>query len=165
MAYYAKVIDSTVVAVIESKVSQPGYLECNADVLMGWLYNGSEFSAPPATQPQPEVVIVGLAINGTQQITVENRVIISAGQSLAVVSRIVAGGQVMPVTDTFAVPISRVRGDVDQTVRVQFINGEANFSVAFPRSGEYAVLPEWLNMYLPADKQLAFQPFYISVTV
>lgn len=126
---------------------------------VGWLYDGSAFSAPL----QPEVVITSLSVSG-QQTPLSSRVILSAGQSVAVTARIEAGGLVLPKTDRFAVPICRVRGDVDQTVNVQFYGGVAEFSVQFPRSGEYAVLPEWLNMHLPADQQLAFQPFYISVT-
>lgn len=135
----------------------------SGSAMIGDLYDGEQFTAPEPQQVV-EVVITGLAINGTQQISLRNRVVLSAGQSLGVTAQIRLGGQVLQITDSFAVPISRVRGDVDQTVDVQFVNGAAAFAVQFPRSGEYAVLPEWLNMHLPADQQMAFEPFYISVT-
>ncbi len=130
---------------------------------IGWLYDGQDFTPPPEQQPKPKVVITGLEVSGTPA-TVSSRIIINAGQALTVSASLMAGETVLPVTDTFAMPISRVRGDVDQTVRVDFVNGSANFTVNFPRSGEYAVLPEWLNMHLPPEQQMDFEAFYISVT-
>lgn len=162
MSNYAHIVAGVVAGIIESEVPQPGTVEAPEGATIGWLYDGEQFTAP-APQQVVEVVITGLAINGTQQINLARRVVISAGQSLGVTAQIRLGGQVLQITDSFAVPISRVRGDVDQTVDVQFINGAAAFIVQFPRSGEYAVLPEWLNMHLPADQQMAFEPFYISV--
>lgn len=111
-----------------------------------------------------KVVITGLSIGGVQQLTLNPRVVISAGQSLHVQTRITIGGQTDDISDYFAVPICRVRGDVDQTVKAHFVNGVAQIIVNFPRSGEYAVLPEWLNMHLPDDQQMDIEPFYISVT-
>lgn len=164
MGRYAIVEDGKVgnVTIAESPLFENWIQSDTAQI--GWLYDGQNFTAPPPEQPKPKVVIVGLSVGGNA-VALSSRIIISAGQSLSVTARSMAGNTVLPVTDTFAMPISRVRGDVDQTVRVDFVNGEANFAVSFPRSGEYAVLPEWLNMHLPVDQQLEFEPFYISVTV
>lgn len=162
MNRYAVIKDGAVVNMVVADDPQSHDWVPAGSAAIGWLYDGEQFTAPP-THEQPEVVITGLAINGTQQINLARRVVISAGQSLGVTAQIRRGGQVLQITDSFAVPVSRVRGDVDQTIDVQFINGAAAFIVQFPRSGEYAVLPEWLNMHLPADQQMAFEPFYISV--
>lgn len=112
---------------------------------------------------KPRVAIIGLAVDSVAK-ALANRVIIEVGEVLDVTVRFEMGGQLLPVNDSFAVPISKVREGVEQTKRANFVDGVATMSVTFERSGEFAVLPEWLNLHLPADQQVEFEPFYISVT-
>jgi hypothetical protein len=120
---------------------------------------GAVFGEPE----RPQVKITALTKNGAS-IPLTGRVVIKAGQSISVSAQIELNGQVIPVSDTFAVPVSRVGGDIDQTIEAVFVDGLAQIDVDFPRSGEYAVLAEWLNLHLPPEQQMNFEPFYISVT-
>lgn len=131
---------------------------------IGWLCDGENFTPPPAPSAPVRVIITGLAINGTQQITPRSRVVIRAGQSLGVVAETRQGGQLVPVTDSFAVPIGRVNGAVETTERAEFIGGIANMLIPFPNPGEFEVTQALLNLYLPPEQQMLFDTFNISVT-
>lgn len=124
---------------------------------VGWVQIGGGFFPPPSIR------ITGL-YSGGQPLPLSNRALLSAGGSLRVTARAESGDSVIPMTDSFALPICRVQGGVDQTVLIQFFGGVADFTVDFPRSGEYVVLEDWANMHLPPEKRLSLNPFYISVT-
>lgn len=134
---------------------------------IGWLLEDGELVPPPAPPVPAEpvrVVITGLAINGTQQITPRSRVVIRAGQSIGVVAETRQGGQLVPVSDSFAVPIGRVNGAVETTERAEFVGGIANMLIPFPSAGEFEVTQALLNLYLPPEQQMLFDTFNISVT-
>jgi hypothetical protein len=166
MSKYAMVENGVVLGVVGASVPQPNTIEAPDNVSPGWLYDGETFTQPPEPQQaaKPRVVIVGLMIDGVTPVPLASRVILIAGQSLGVTVNITIDGQALPITDDFAVPISRVHGDVDQTVRASFVDGVAQMLVPFDRSGEYAVTEEWLNYHLPPEQQMDFDSFYISVT-
>lgn len=133
---------------------------------IGWLLVDGELTPPLATvaTTPPRVVITGLAINGTQMITPRPRVVLRQGQSLGVTVQIQKEGQLLPITDSFAVPIGRVGGAVEQTERAEFTGGTANMLIPFNSSGEFEVTQALLNLYLPPEQQMLFDTFNISVT-
>lgn len=161
---YSIVVDGVVIntAVADEPLSDNWVQSDTANI--GWLYDGEDFTPPSAPAEPVRVLITGLSINGTQQITPRSRVVLRAGQSLGVVAETRQGGQVVPVTDSFALPIGRVNGAVETTERAEFIGGIANMLIPFPSAGEFEVTQALLNLYLPLEQQMLFDTFNISVT-
>lgn len=124
---------------------------------VGWVKIGEDFCPPPSIR------ITGLHSNGVN-LPLSNRALLSAGGSIRVTARVESGDSVLPITEAFALPICRVQGDIDQTVLVQFFGGVADFTVNFPRSGEFVVLEDFANMHLAPEKRFSLNAFYISVT-
>jgi hypothetical protein len=130
---------------------------------IGWLYDGSSFSAPPDSR-RHQVKITGIMKNGITPIPLSNRAVINKSESLGVTARFqTADGELLLINDTFGMPIYQLGGIVEQTIGVQFIDGTAQMLVDFEKSGEYVVTSEGLNLHLPNDQKLDFETFYISV--
>lgn len=164
---YAIVINSVAINVVEAEQPMAENWVRSDTAGIGWLLESGELVPPPAPPAPAEpvrVVITGLAINGTQQITPRSRVVLRAGQSLGVVAETRQGSQLAPVTDSFALPIGRVNGAVETTERAEFIGGIANMLIPFPSAGEFEVTQALLNLYLPPEQQMLFDTFNISVT-
>lgn len=92
-----------------------------------------------------------------------NRAVITQGGSVDLTVEIRQGESVLPINDSFAMPIRRVYGAVERTVMMEFIDGVCSKSIAFNDSGEFEVSHELVNMHLPEDSQFEFDGFYISV--
>lgn len=130
-------------------------------VSIGWLHDGESFSAPTGRN---KVKIAGLMRNGVNPVALSSRVLISQGESLGVTARFEnSAGDLLPLTDTFGMPIYQLGGIVDQTIAVNFIDGTAQLFVTFDKSGEYVVTADGINLHLPDEQKLDFESFYISV--
>ena len=152
------------VAVAESPIDE-NWIECDGLVQAGWLYSAeSSFTAPPEPEKPNRVRITGLTKGGVDQIAVARRIIITEGTALGVTARFeTAAGDLIQLTDSFAVPIYQVGGIVDQSVGANFIDGIAQLMVTFSKSGEYVVNEQGLNMHLPEGSKLSFDDLFISV--
>jgi hypothetical protein len=124
----------------------------------------------PVTAWQAEVVqrnrvkITGLMQGGVTPVPVARRVSVPQNGSLGVTARLeTADGQLIPLTDSFNVPIFQVGGIVEKTVRANFVDGITQLLVNFPKSGEYVVTQEGLNLHLPEESKLDFENLFISV--
>lgn len=132
-------------------------------IQIGWTYENETFTAPTVTGKN-KIVIKSLVINNGLLSPPKSRVIIQKGQSImATVEFRSFSNALIPITDLFAVPVYQLGGIVAQSVSANFLSGVAQVSVTFPESGEFVVTEEGLNLHLPEEQKLSFQPFYISV--
>jgi hypothetical protein len=131
---------------------------------IGWGYDGTVFVPPAPPAQRYQVKITGLTENGVTQLNVARRVAIPLGASLGVTAQFqTLGGVVTPLNDSFNVPIFQVGGIVEKTVRATFYEGTTQLLVTFPKSGEYVVTKDGLNMHLPEESKLEFEDLFITV--
>ena len=70
-------------------------------------------------------------------------------------------GNVLPLNDSFAMPVNRVGGVNYKTVKMTFVDGVCNKSIAWPDAGEFEITKEMINLHL--EDELDFDGFNISV--
>ncbi len=133
----------------------------SADAGIGWRIVDGELVPPAST---PAIVITSLSVGGLQPLPVSSRVVIRMGQALRVAVEARRDGQLLPLNDSFAVPIRRVGGAVEMTERADFSNGAALISVPFMQQGEFEVTQELVNMHLPPEQRMVFSGLNITVT-
>ena len=72
------------------------------------------------------------------------------GDLITLTGRMVNGlGQVVPMTDQFAVPVENEQGEVILIKLAEFVDGEATVSFTPTRSGYYCVTQSGINHKLP----------------
>lgn len=70
-------------------------------------------------------------------------------------------GNVLPINDSFAVPVGRVGGANYKTIKMTFTGGVCNKSITWPDAGEFEITGDMVNMHL--EDKLDFDGFNISV--
>ena len=70
-------------------------------------------------------------------------------------------GNLIPLNDTFAMPVNRVGGVNYKTVKMTFVDGVCYKSIAWPDAGEFEITKEMINLHL--EYELDFDGFNISV--
>lgn len=70
-------------------------------------------------------------------------------------------GNTLPLNDSFAMPVNRVGGVNYKTVKMTFVEGVCNKSIAWPDAGEFEITKAMVNLHL--EDELDFDGFNISV--
>ena len=92
------------------------------------------------------------------------RALVEVGNSLTVTAEIRdADDNVLPVTDSFAMPVGRVGGVNYRTLMMNFGNGICNKTTTWNDAGEFEVTEDMINMHLDENSKLEFSGFNISV--
>lgn len=73
-------------------------------------------------------------------------------------------GTVLPITQTFAVPIQDATGAVIRVKSIPMVNGTATVSLSFAASGYYQITQQCLNAKLPAMSIILDTPLEVTVT-
>lgn len=92
------------------------------------------------------------------------RAVLVKGTDLTVTVEIRDGnGSLIPVTDSFAMPIGRLGGTNYRTLLMEFVDGVCEKTSTWLDAGEFEVTPDMINIHLPPEQQLEFSGFNISV--
>jgi len=92
------------------------------------------------------------------------RALVEVGNSLTVTAEIrEADGNVLPVTDSFAMPVGRVSGSNYRTLMMNFVDGVCSKTTKWNDAGEFEVTEKMINMHLDESEKLEFEGFNISV--
>jgi hypothetical protein len=63
-------------------------------------------------------------------------------------------GNLLPITDSFAVPIQQLKGAVVDSLALNFTDGKAALTETWFNSGEFVITQELLNTYIDNTQQL-----------
>ena len=90
------------------------------------------------------------------------RVLLDIGDTLDVTVEFQdSDGNILPLNDSFAMPVNRVGGVNYKTVKMTFVDGVCNKSIAWPDAGEFEITKTMVNLHL--EDELDFDGFNISV--
>lgn len=73
-------------------------------------------------------------------------------------------GNVLPISETFAVPIQDATGAVVRVKSIPMVSGAATVSLSFPASGYYQITQQCLNAKLPGMTIILDTPLEVTVT-
>jgi len=92
------------------------------------------------------------------------RALVEVGNSLPTTAEIRdADDNLLPVTDSFAMPVGRVGGANYRTIMMDFVDGVCNKTITWNDAGEFEVTESMINMHLDESSKLEFAGFNISV--
>lgn len=93
-----------------------------------------------------------------------NRVTVAEGTTVSLSIEVRdSDGNVLPLSDTFAVPVRRIGGAVERTVGISFTDGVASKDITWPSSGEFEITKDLINMHLPPEQHFKFERLVFSV--
>ena len=94
----------------------------------------------------------------------DKRAVVAQGGELTVDIEIQDNdGNLLDVTDNFAMPVGKVGMGNYTTLMIPFINGEASRSYAWNDAGEFEITSAMINMHLDESSKLDFDGFNITV--
>ena len=73
-------------------------------------------------------------------------------------------GNMLPISETFAVPIQDATGAVVRVKSIPMVSGAATVSLSFPASGYYQITQQCLNAKLPGMTIILDTPLEVTVT-
>ena len=92
------------------------------------------------------------------------RALVEVGNSLTVTVEIRdADDNLLPVTDSFAMPVGRVGGANYRTLMMNFVDGVCSKTTTWNDAGEFEVTESMINVHLDENSKLEFSGFNISV--
>lgn len=161
-SFYAKIENNIVIGISDLSGDVEDNNQIKIDTfdtsLLGKIYdpNTGEFTEP-FKEPNPKILV---SVDGFPV----NRIVRAINESSNIHIKIVdTNGDVIPITETFTVPIKRVSGAIERTIRISIENGESHITINWPNSGEFLVTKDLVNMHLPIDQQFDFDGLKISV--
>jgi hypothetical protein len=169
--YYAHIENDVVVGTsrLSGEVSRVDYqpiTEEQANALHGYSYIDGEFIAPVVT-PRNKLVITGIT-DGTDAINLDpsgeyELLTILAGTSTTItVEMRDHEDNLLPAEEDFVLPISGLGGALSRSLLVQFENGVATRTVAWPQSGIWQVTETEVNADIDGAG-FEFSPLKIKV--
>ena len=94
----------------------------------------------------------------------DKRAIVMKGGELTVDIEIQdSGGNLLDVTDSFAIPIGKVGAGNYTTLLVEFVGGKASRSYIWNDAGEFEITKAMINMHLDESSKFDFDGFNITV--
>ena len=92
------------------------------------------------------------------------RALVEVGSSLTVTAEIRdADDNLLPISDSFAMPVGRVGGVNYRTLMMNFVDGVCVKVTTWNDAGEFEVNEIMINMHLDENSKLEFSGFNISV--
>lgn len=92
------------------------------------------------------------------------RAIVSQGGELTVdIEAQDSEGNLLDLTDSFAIPVGKVGSGNYTTLLVEFVGGKATRSYIWSDAGEFEITSAMINMYLEESNKLDFDGFNITV--
>jgi len=92
------------------------------------------------------------------------RALVEVGSSLTVTAEIRdADDNLLPINDSFAMPVGRVGGVNYRTLMMNFVDGVCSKTTTWNDAGEFEVTESMINMHLDENSKLEFSGFNISV--
>lgn len=133
-----------------------------------------ELAAPPAPvqpipEPQlPELVITGIDVDAahTAETSIKpslDDVTCPAGTTLTFHAALRQGTDVVPLTDTFRMPV-RSRAGGEMMLAVEMVAGLATVTVTMSQSGAWFVTEDTINQDLPPGRRMRFGGIRVFVT-
>lgn len=93
-----------------------------------------------------------------------NRAIVMQGDELTVdVEMQDSDGNLLDVTDSFAIPVGKVGAGNYTTLLMQFVNGKCSRSYMWQDAGEFEITQSMINMHLDESERFDFNGFNITV--
>ena len=132
--------------------------------LIGKKWTGSKFTDVDAAKYPVSLVINTIAADQNMDHNDElTEVTCKVGTRVTVSAAIqTAGGQVVPITDKFRMPI-RSRDGKEDLWLVNVTNGQAEMILTMDTSGIWQVIEDSINEALPVEKQMGFAGITIYV--
>lgn len=94
----------------------------------------------------------------------DKRAVVAQGSELTVDIEIQdSDGNLLDVTDNFAMPVGKVGMGNYTTLMIPFINGKASRSYIWNDAGEFEITSAMINMHLDESSKLDFDGFNITV--
>lgn len=94
----------------------------------------------------------------------DKRAIVARGGELAVdIEMQDIDGNILDVTDSFALPIGKVGAGNYTTLMIPFVHGKASRSYIWNDAGEFEITSAMINMHLDESSKLDFDGFNITV--
>lgn len=94
----------------------------------------------------------------------DKRAVVMQGGELAVDIEMQDGeGNILDVTDSFALPIGKVGAGNYTTLMMPFVNGKSSRSYIWNDAGEFEITSAMINMHLDESNKLDFDGFNITV--
>lgn len=138
----------------KSGLWNPGHPEIGERVRVYDVHGGSVEKTYTGDNSQNKIVITSH----------NKRAVVMVGSELTVdVEMQDSEGNLIDVTDSFAMPIGKVGGGNYTTLLLSFINGKTTRSYAWRDAGEFEVKKEMINMHLDESEKLDFNGFNITV--
>lgn len=92
------------------------------------------------------------------------RAIVMQGKDLTVdIEMHDSKGNLLDITDNFAIPVGKVGAGNYTTLLLQFINGKATRSYTWNDAGEFEITQDMINMHLDESSKFDFKGFNITV--
>lgn len=92
------------------------------------------------------------------------RALVEVGGNLEVTIEFRDGdNNLIPINDSFAVPVSRLGGTNYRTLLMTFVNGVCTKSATWSDAGEFEITEAMVNLHLNEEDKLDFDGFNITV--
>jgi len=133
----------------------------DAGVSAGWGWTGAAFVAPasPQEMPQAEIILTGITSNVQEGFDLSpdlSDVTVPVGATLAFTAELRMHGQVLPLDDTFRMPI-RSRDGRERVLAASMSQGVITFGVRFDDSRVWEVTEAVINADLPSERHMRFK--------
>lgn len=128
-------------------------------------YNVTTYQdAPVEPLVRAFIKIVSATVNGVEQDNDYRLVVPKNGTTEMVLRLETSDGSLIPLTDSFAVPIGVLNGPVADTILLNFEDGVCTFTDTWETSGEFVITEDLINIYLnPEETKFVFKGLAVSV--